>query len=486
MASRDLSPLYLTDAQQAQLLMPAPELESSLAANYTPAQIQQELIAQQANQQMQPQGYAEGGVIQRFADGGVLNMPLTGAIQPNIPAASTPAPTVAPAPTISPNAPYTWNPGSTVQNNTTYPTGTVGNYQTMGPTISSTTPYSWSPGGASQPSNASVIPADNLQALLRTIFPVADPAHYGYGPQTAQVQYHRRGGPIVDSVHAVVLDQGQLEDQISHDSSIMSRFDLEKPPPLPKRKPPVPSPFAGAGDPQESDDAGFVPGHAKGGPICIHDAVNHYAKGGHVQPTEAQKHAGNYQKHHIKLYGLNIAIENPAGSERKGKDKNGDEWSVKMPVHYGYIKRTEGADGDHVDAFVGPDGHSKHVHVIDQHHAETGKFDEHKVMMGFSHGGAALHAYQQSFSDGKGHQRIGCVTPMHVDEFKSWLRDGNTKKALANQKVQRLARGGSVMSRFKAPVKQQNFVPKLPHYRDAGLDDGTLSALRSSFRSTIG
>ena len=56
----------------------------------------------------------------------------------------------------------------------------------------------------------------------------------------------------------------------------------------------------------------------------------------------------------VKLQGLDIAIENPKGSERKGVGKDGEEWSVAMPSHYGFVRRTEGADGDQVDVYVGP------------------------------------------------------------------------------------------------------------------------------------
>ena len=66
-------------------------------------------------------------------------------------------------------------------------------------------------------------------------------------------------------------------------------------------------------------------------------------------PTEAQKAAGNYRKHHVRIHGLDIALENVKGGKRSGVGHNGRRWTVTMPAHYGYIKRTEGADGDHVD-----------------------------------------------------------------------------------------------------------------------------------------
>lgn len=152
-----------------------------------------------------------------------------------------------------------------------------------------------------------------------------------------------------------------------------------------------------------------------------------FKRGGAVQPTEAQKHAGNYKKEKLSFQGLPISIENAAGSVRSGKDKDGKEWAVKMPVSYGYFKRTEGADGDHVDCFVGPNKHSLRVYIIDQK-KDDGNFDEHKCCVGFPDRESALKAYKESFSDKK--NRVMKVTKMLMPEFKGWLKSGKTKKPM--------------------------------------------------------
>lgn len=152
-----------------------------------------------------------------------------------------------------------------------------------------------------------------------------------------------------------------------------------------------------------------------------------YKRGGYVQPTEAQKHAGNYKKQHITWNGLNISIENPKGSTRSGTDKTGKSWKVRMPVAYGYFKRTEGADGDHMDCYVGPRPDSKKVWIIDQKHLDTGKFDENKAMIGFPTKGHALNAYRKSFSDGNADKRIKAISECSIDELKHWLK--STKEA---------------------------------------------------------
>lgn len=154
-----------------------------------------------------------------------------------------------------------------------------------------------------------------------------------------------------------------------------------------------------------------------------------FARGGHVQPTEAQKHAGNYPKRHEKFHGLDISIENPKGSMRSGKDAGGKKWSCVMPADYGYVKGTEGADGDHIDVFMGPHRESHVVFVINQQHHKTGEFDEHKCMLGYKSEKDAVADYCKAFSDGKGPQRIKSIETISLDAFKKWLKHGKLSKS---------------------------------------------------------
>ena len=150
------------------------------------------------------------------------------------------------------------------------------------------------------------------------------------------------------------------------------------------------------------------------------------------EPTEAQKKAGNYKVGKIKLQGLDISIENPKGSVRKGKNKDGDEWSVTMPAHYGYVRRTEGADGDQVDIYLSDrPAESDPVYIVDQVDADTGAFDEHKVFIGFPTQEQVEKIYDAAFDDGKGPQRRKAIRQMPMDEFKTWLQEGDTKKPAA-------------------------------------------------------
>ena len=149
------------------------------------------------------------------------------------------------------------------------------------------------------------------------------------------------------------------------------------------------------------------------------------------EPTQAQQDAGNYRKGHIRLGGLDISVENPAGSERKGVDPGGKAWSVKMKSHYGYIKGTVGRDKDHIDIFVRPGTEELNVYdtlyVVDQQN-EAGGFDEHKVMAGFNSSEAARAAYLENYSTGwKG---LRDITPLTLNAFKAWLANGDTSKPI--------------------------------------------------------
>lgn len=127
--------------------------------------------------------------------------------------------------------------------------------------------------------------------------------------------------------------------------------------------------------------------------------------------------------------GMVLVIENPAGSIRKGVSKDGTAWTRQMTFDYGFIyhycdtescKPAEvGADGDHIDCFVGPRTDSQTVFVINQVDPDTRKFDEHKVMLGFMSLPEAIDGYLSNYPDDW--QGLDGVQVMSVSEFKSWL-----------------------------------------------------------------
>lgn len=148
-------------------------------------------------------------------------------------------------------------------------------------------------------------------------------------------------------------------------------------------------------------------------------------------PTDGQKEAGNYSKGRLSISGIPFVMENPVGSIRRGVDGNGKAWESKLPADYGYVSRTVGADGDQVDAYVGPDHNSQRAWVIDQIDPKTGRLDEHKMMLGFSSPEAAIAAYDGAFSDGSGPSRRAAATETTITDLKRWLADGDTKQPFA-------------------------------------------------------
>lgn len=144
-----------------------------------------------------------------------------------------------------------------------------------------------------------------------------------------------------------------------------------------------------------------------------------------TNPTDAQKEAGNYKKGHVAIDGYDISIENPKGSVRSGTDADGNPWSVTMNNDYGYIRMTEGVDGDHIDVFLSDNPTEGNVFVVDQVNPQTGEFDEHKVMYGFPDAESARTAYLANYSPGwKG---LGTITEVSKDEFKKWIDSSHRK-----------------------------------------------------------
>jgi len=143
-----------------------------------------------------------------------------------------------------------------------------------------------------------------------------------------------------------------------------------------------------------------------------------------TDPSEAQKKSENYKKGHIKAFGFNITLENPKGSYRSGVDASGNAWSTKMHQDYGYLKQTLGADGDHIDVFLGPDHESTKVYVVNQYF--DGKFDEHKVMLGFTSKDKAKEAYLSNYD--KDWDGLKSIVACTLEDFTKWVKEGDVSK----------------------------------------------------------
>lgn len=146
-------------------------------------------------------------------------------------------------------------------------------------------------------------------------------------------------------------------------------------------------------------------------------------------PTEAQKEAGNYKKGHVRIGQFDITVENPKGSVRRGTDQNGNSWETTMHNTYGYIRGTEGVDGDHIDVFLTDDidgWNGRRVYVVDQYN-EDGTFDEHKVMLGFNDEDDARNAYLSNYSEDWANNRKIVMTSTNLEDFEKWIDSSHRK-----------------------------------------------------------
>ena len=103
----------------------------------------------------------------------------------------------------------------------------------------------------------------------------------------------------------------------------------------------------------------------------------------------------------IKFRDLPISIETGKGEYRHWYDPHtGKSGKTKMLYPYGYIRRTKGLDGDHVDVFVGPNEKAANVYVFMINKAPDFKRrDEQKCFLGFDSEEAARKVFDASYND---------------------------------------------------------------------------------------
>lgn len=203
-----------------------------------------------------------------------------------------------------------------------------------------------------------------------------------------------------------------------------------------------------AGTPEASRE---TDGHTRPGRSPLHpDDLTPNEAGAHAgassplndkTATPAQILAGNAPLGHMKVGGLGFSVENAVGSERRDLKNEPPKWVTPMAhgYHYGYFKRTEGADGDHVDAFVAEgttEDYDGPVFVVDQA-SRNGSFDEHKAVIGPSTEKQAREAYLAHYE--KGWTGLGAISEMSMPEFRKWVRDGKKTQPVNPQAFEEAA-----------------------------------------------
>tara|TARA_Y100000310_G_scaffold311956_1_gene358763 strand:- start:616 stop:1125 length:510 start_codon:yes stop_codon:yes gene_type:complete len=122
--------------------------------------------------------------------------------------------------------------------------------------------------------------------------------------------------------------------------------------------------------------------------------------------------------------GLPISIENKRGSIRRGTDPDGNKWKTHMKNDYGYIRSTLGVDGDEVDCFIGPDKVARNAYVIRANtpnsSGSTWKYDEDKIMLGFSTKEKARKAFLSHYNK---KEFLGRIDTYSMEAFRSKVFD---------------------------------------------------------------
>lgn len=154
--------------------------------------------------------------------------------------------------------------------------------------------------------------------------------------------------------------------------------------------------------------------------------------------------------------GLPISIENRRGSKRYWYDphtKTSGETLMRWP--YGYIRMTEGADGDHVDVFLGPHEDAKFAYVIHQMKApDFKKPDEDKVMLGFLTAKRAKKEYLRHFDSPKFY---GSMSVIPIQKFVDHALGGDYRD------------GREIRKAGAEPARQRQFVwEPIPHGKRGG------------------
>lgn len=155
---------------------------------------------------------------------------------------------------------------------------------------------------------------------------------------------------------------------------------------------------------------------------------------------------------------LVIKIEYLAGDVRTKVTGSGLVMAGMMPAAYGYILRTTDAHGEEIDMYLAPMASADAlVYVIDQVDPDTGAFDEHKVMFGFSSMEEAAHTYCSVFGDGTGQDRLGAITIFSKEDFITWLStDGAALRPASFYKADGvISKAGSGVTVGKRPCQEK-------------------------------
>lgn len=163
----------------------------------------------------------------------------------------------------------------------------------------------------------------------------------------------------------------------------------------------------------------------------------------HVLPVSLfQSKTGAAYKLHgrRKFRGLDISIENRKGSYRHWYDKAADkEGKTLQRYPYGYVRRSKGMDGDHVDCYVGDNEGAKYVYVITTSKPPDFKaVDEQKCMLGFNSAAEAKRVFLQHYDSGKFFRHMVAMPYATFEKKVLSTLHGRIKKIASNTSLEEL------------------------------------------------
>lgn len=161
----------------------------------------------------------------------------------------------------------------------------------------------------------------------------------------------------------------------------------------------------------------------------------------------------------IELDGLEISIEVAAGDSRTGTNYKGERWERKVHSAYGYILGTNSPDGEHLDVWVKKNAKpGKRVYVVHQLSPDGSKYDEDKVMLGFSSAEQAIAAFKREAF--KPEKMFGGMSEFDIEHFKVIAYSASNSSAmLASQRMyEKFEEKGLLPKGIKSPIQVARIV----------------------------
>jgi Inorganic Pyrophosphatase len=161
----------------------------------------------------------------------------------------------------------------------------------------------------------------------------------------------------------------------------------------------------------------------------------------------------------MSILDLQISIEVNAGEKRTGTSKDGTKWEQVVSASYGYILGTNSPDGEHLDVWVrkNPVQNCK-IYVIHQLSVDGSKYDEDKVMLGYSNKTQAIAEFKKNCF--KPNLMFGGCSEFDIEHFKVIAFSArNSKVMIASQDTyDSFEKKGLIPKGIKSPIELSKIV----------------------------